>query len=109
MDAAKKSCRARLEQNSSVARVTASSGLVNRGGLIAIQGQRKLQAIRLLAKQGENRGIAPLGKNHVGVFALDQSRKSKRGRFACLVEFPARPIHFDLKRGAAAMRGIDAR
>jgi len=28
---------------------------------------------------------------------------------ARLVEFPARPIHFDLKRRAAAVRGIDAR
>src|ERR1700687_430018 len=109
MDATKKSCRARLEQDSSVTGVTASAGLVNGGGLVAIQGQRKLQAIRLLAKQGENGGIAPLGQNHIGVFPLDQSRKSKRGRLACLVEFPAPPIHFDLKSGAAAMRGICAR
>ena len=109
MDAAKKSCRTRLEQDSSVTRVTASPGLLNGGGLIAIQGQRKLQAFRLLAKQGENRGVAPLGKNHVGVFPLDQSRKSQRGRLACFVEFPACPIHFNFKRGAAAVRRIDAR
>src|SRR5580692_8850956 len=109
MDAAKKSCRARLEQDSAVTRVTASAGLVNGGGLIAIQGQRKLQAIRLLAKQGENRGIAPLGQNHVGVFPLDQSRKSKRGRLACFVEFPACPIHLNLQCGSPTMSRIDAR
>src|SRR5271154_4776458 len=103
MDTAKKSCRTRLEQNSSVAGVTASLRLLDRCRLIAVQGQRKLQAFRLLAKQREDCGIAPLGKDHVGVFAFNQPRKSKRGRFARLVEFPARPIHFDLKSGAAAV------
>ena len=98
-----------LNKNPSVARVTASAGLLDGRGLVAIQGQRKLQAFRLLAKQRENSGVAPLGKNHVGVFALEQSRKSKRRRLACFVEFPASPIHFDFERGAATMRGIDAR
>src|ERR1700686_1271578 len=98
MDTAKKSCRTCLEQNSSVARVTASLRLMDRCRLIAVQGQRKLQAFRLLAKQRENGGVAPFGKDYVRVFPFDQPRKSESGGLACLVEFPARPIHFNFER-----------
>ena len=42
--------RTRFEEDSSVAGVTASAGLVDRCGFVAVQGYRKLQAFRLLAQ-----------------------------------------------------------
>ena len=99
----------RLEENSPVARVAAAAGLVNGRRLVAIQGQGKPQTLCLLAEQREDRGVTPFRQNHIGIFPLEQARKSKRGRFAGLIELPTRSVHFDFESGVAAMRGIDAR
>src|SRR5260370_35547021 len=105
MNTPKEGSRARLEQDSSVTRITASSGLVNGSGLIAVQGQRKLQMLRLLTQSRQNRGVAPVGENNVGVFPFDLPPKSESGGFACFVRFPTTPIHFEFSVASRARCG----
>src|SRR5206468_788917 len=107
MDAAEERDGARLEKNPSVTCVAATAGLLHGSGLIAIQRQRRSQSFGLLAKQGKNSRVAPLGKNHIGVVTFEQPRKLNRRRLARFVEFPASTVHFDFERRAATKIEMD--
>src|SRR5438552_325060 len=109
MDAAKEGDGARFEKNPSVTCEATSAGLVDGRGLVAIERQRRSQAFGLLAKQRKNSRVAPLGKNHIGVVAFEQSRKLNRRRLSRFVELPASTVHFDFERRAATVRGIGPR
>src|SRR5713226_8348409 len=109
VDAPKERDGAGFEENPSVTRVAAPAGLLDGRGLVAIERQRRSQALRLLAKQRKNSRVAPLGKNDIGVVAFEQSRKLNRWRLSRFVEFPTSTAHFDFERRAATVHGIDPR
>src|SRR5206468_12522743 len=109
VDAAKERDGAGFEKNPSVTRVAAPAGSLDGRGFVAIERQRRSQAFGLLAKQRKNSGVAPLGKNHIGVVAFEQSRKLNRRRLSRFVELPTSTVHFDFERRAATVRGIGPR
>src|SRR2546427_5136801 len=109
MNAAEERYRAGLEKNPSVTGIAAAAGLLDDRGFVTIERQRRSQAFGLLAKQRKNSRVAPLGKNHIGVVAFEQSRKLNRRRLSRFVKLPASTVHFDFERRAATMRGIDPR
>ncbi len=105
MDAAKESCRARFEQESFRSSCNCvPSDCWTDADSSRFKGKRKLQAFGLLAKQGENGGIAPLGKNHVGVFAFEQVAQILAREVRPFRRVPSKfhPFRFRARRGDRA-------
>ena len=99
MQAAKQRGRAVFEQDAAVAHVAARAALVYFGGGIAIERERQAQLGGLLAQLWENRGVAPIAQDQIGIVPREQMLEGDGGGLARFVEFELAPVDLDFERG----------
>ena len=112
MQAAEQRGRAVLEQDAAVAHVAARAALLHFGGGIAVERERQAQLRGLFAQPRQDRGVAPVAQDQVGIVPREQMLERDGGGFARFVEFELASVHLDFERGPlferGAMPGIDA-
>ena len=94
--------RAVLEQDAAVAHVAARAALVHFGGGIAVERERQAQLRGLLAQPRQDRGVAPIAQDQVGIVPREQMLEGDGGGLARFVEFELAAVHLDFERGPCA-------